>query len=87
MKLTKAKKGDEVKVLFEDHVEDGDEPVVCVVRGKLVRKGPKFITVEAWTVEGDDEVNDNNRKTFTILCSTILGYGVAAYEWFGARSM
>jgi hypothetical protein len=87
MKLTRAKRGDEVKVVFEDHVEDGDEPMVCVVRGALVRKGPKYITVEAWTVLGDREVNESNRKTFTILCSTILGYGVASYEWTGARGL
>jgi hypothetical protein len=83
MKLTKARKGDEVIVHFDDHVEDGDGPLRCLVRGKLIKKGPKYVTIEAWTCIADAQTNDSNHKTYTILTSTIVGYSVLTPRWEG----
>ena len=86
MRLTKAKKGDEVLVYFDDHVEDSQtgEPMPCIVRGLLHSKGPKFLRLWAWTcLAGDEEVKRENAKEFIILTSTIRGYAVVKPEWIG----
>lgn len=74
----KCRKGDFVHVTFFDHVEDGDKPMKCHVVGRLKAKGAviggrRFLVVEAWFTEGDDEAASipSNSKTYTILLSTV----------------
>jgi len=74
-----AARGDIVLVTFYDHVEDGDEPMLCHVAGRLKYKGAvrevgakrrRFLVVESWWTP-DEEVNEGNAKVFTILVSTV----------------
>lgn len=77
------KKGDVVLVEFLDHTEDGDEPMLCFVAGRLRSKGKvsrlggtprRYMVIEAWWVGGDasQETKDANARVFTILTSTIV---------------
>lgn len=83
MRITRAPKGTEVILFFDDHVEDGDKPMKCIVRGKLISRGPKFVTVESWSCVGDKETNAGNNKTFTILTSCVRGYCIVNAKWIG----
>lgn len=71
------KKGDIVKVTFLDHVEDGLEPLRCQVVGRLVSKGGifnkrRYMVLESWFLdEVSRETQEANRKTWTILISTV----------------
>ena len=57
---------DIIQVTFQDHVEDSDETIRCVVYGKLVKKNNSTLTVECWTCT-DPVVNEDNNKRFSIV--------------------
>lgn len=78
------KKGEYVAVHFLDHVEDGNRLMSCVVAGKIIKKGPKYITVAAWWVAGRPEVQKLNNKVFTIAVSTIEGWAPLG-RWNGTH--
>ena len=73
------RKGDEVRITFEDHVQDHDEPLVCCVRGLVDKVTRKAYTVKVWEVVG--EYKDGNENTFTIIRSTIVGKPVRLVEF------
>lgn len=84
MKLTKASVGDEVIIYFDDHVENGDSPIPCTVRGKLLIKAGGFVVVEAWScLDEDESVNKANHKIFTVVTGAVRGYAVTKPEWEG----
>lgn len=75
-----AKRGDIVLVQFWDHVEDGDEPMLCNVAGRLKYKGVvrqaagkrrRFLVIESWWLQEEGDTNEENAKVFTILASTV----------------
>ena len=64
--------GKEFKITFLDHVEDSDEPIICVVYGVCIRNTYKAITLACWELQGEDEETTiNNRKSYTIVKSAI----------------
>lgn len=66
----------EVKIVFLDHTEDAEPntPFHCVVYGKIINEDKNSYTVVCWNLEGDvsEETVIANRKTYTIVKSTIL---------------
>lgn len=74
-----AKPGDIVHVQFFDHVEDGSEPFVCNVYGRVAISTPLYYCIDSWTVDPIPQATcDSNTKRFTILKSTLVK--VVIYE-------
>lgn len=60
-----------VSIVFDDHVQGADEPMRCVVFGRVHSCNPKAITVKSWDYYVPTPALDHNIETFTILQSTI----------------
>lgn len=59
-------------VYFDDHVEDDDTHMECVVYGKLIKETDKAITLCCWDlITTCESTREDNRKTFTILKGVI----------------
>jgi len=76
------KKGEWATIHFDDHVEDGRELMPCVVSGRIVKKGPKYLTLASWWVNGDEELQKENNKEFCIATALVRGYAPLA-DWVG----
>ena len=65
--------GQEVKIIFHDHVQDHDELVICCVYGIVLKQDKKSVTVCSWDLALDDELAlKHNRLIFTLVKSAIL---------------
>jgi hypothetical protein len=66
--------GQRVWVRFADHCEDGDEPIMFDVYGRVAKVARKYIVVCAWgyTDRTRDMDDDSNIKRFTIVRSTMI---------------
>jgi hypothetical protein len=82
-------KDKDCKIVFLDHVEDGDKPLECVVWGKIIDVCRRFFTVVSWDIIADNEESVKiNRKTFTILRSTIVEmYIVEKYKTIKSKKI
>jgi len=61
-----------VRVVFLDHVEDGDEPIKFEVFGRVIKKDRTSINVGSWLyIQGDNIIDDPNIKSWCIVNSTI----------------
>jgi len=63
--------GSIVKVVFEDHCEDGDQPLMCTVYGVLTGRARHYIIVSSWTVASDEATARVNNKRWIIIKSCI----------------
>jgi len=81
------KRGDYVLIRFLDHVEDGNQPMECMVVGRLLYKGKsmvgsdgkrrgRWVVLESWFFPEDTprDIVEANNKTFSILWSTVVDY-------------
>lgn len=79
------KPGTLILLEFLDHVEDGDEPMTCLVVGRLIAKARvkevegrrrRYVWLESWffPTGTDHGVVEQNRKTFCILYSAITRF-------------
>lgn len=66
------RKGDEVRIVFWDHVEDHDAPVKCIVWGYVESAKGNAYVIESWRLPDDLEANKDNRKVFTILKKVVI---------------
>jgi len=61
-----------VEIVFDDHAEDSDKPILCRCFGRVIQDTEKHITVCCWDLDDDDPATLKlNRKTFAIIKSTI----------------
>ncbi len=61
-----------IEVHFNDHVEDSDHPLKCIVWGKCLACTDDFLTVVCWdTADPSDKDRKDNQKTFTLIRSAI----------------
>jgi hypothetical protein len=68
----KIKVGDIVEVEFLDHVEDGDEPFLFIVWGKVAVNKRKHYEILCWAhAEKSVEAWPHNEKRFTIVKGAI----------------
>lgn len=79
--------GQIVRVVFRDHVEDGDETFLFEVFGRVARVGPHHYTIDAWTYADADkragmdrEAERHNIKSFNILKAVVTGLWVIREE-------
>ncbi len=59
-----------VAITFDDHAEDSDEPVSCILYGRVTKVHRRYVVVESWA-NPDPDAADDDIKQFTILKSTI----------------
>jgi len=65
------RKGMEVAVVFDDHVEDFAQPLLFIVYGRLVEVQRKYLVIESWTYADIKVTRDSNVKFWTVLRSAI----------------
>lgn len=67
------RRGQEVRVAFWDHCEDGGEPIHCSVPGRVYSAGRKYVVLVGWEEHEviPDDTDDQNFKFWVILRSTI----------------
>ena len=63
--------GNMVKIVFADHCEDGDQPLICTVYGVLTVQTREYIIVSSWTVDSDEATERVNNKRWVIIKSCI----------------
>ena len=63
--------GDEVRVDFRDHVENGDEPALFSVWGRVVRTHDDYLVLDSWAYRDPKHERDDNVQTYTIVRSAI----------------
>ena len=63
-------KGKVYRISFDDHVEDGKNPINFTVYGKLIKQTAKSITIGCWVYTSKNKL-DSNTKYYTLLKSTI----------------
>ena len=56
---------------FDDHVEDGSEPMRLVVYGRLGEVSRKHLCIDCWAYADASRPYDGNVKRFTICRSTV----------------
>ena len=67
------KRGDIVAARFLDHVEGDDEPMECVVFGRVRRVTGQSITVASWDyAKQSDAPLDNNQTVFCLVRRAVL---------------
>lgn len=70
------KEGDEVRIRFLDHVEDGQEAIDFTVWGRISLLTKRTIAVECWAYTDLEEQDKHNVKMFTIVKKAILALHV-----------
>jgi hypothetical protein len=66
--------GDEVRILFHDHVEGTDDVEPYYVYGRVAKVSPRAYTIDSWAMADmnrDREADRENITTFTILRKVI----------------
>jgi hypothetical protein len=67
----KPRKGDLVRVEFDDHVRDGDELIRFAVYGRVLNITRHAITVAVWEYADSNTPPDDNVDRYTIARKTI----------------
>jgi hypothetical protein len=70
--------GDEVRVQFYDHVEDGTEAINFTVWGRVSDLTKRTISIECWAYTDPNEEDKNNVKVYTIVKKAISSLVVVA---------
>lgn len=78
------KKGDYVVLYVTDHVEDGDRLMHFTVAGRILKKGPKYISLASWYVHSDEETQKENNKVFTVATKLVEGWAPIG-RWHGSN--
>lgn len=68
------KKGDEVKIVFRDHVKNGDAPAMYIAYGRVAKVTPEAITIDGWAhpdPENPDRRHGDAIETYTLLRAVI----------------
>lgn len=69
------RKGSIVRVVFLDHVEDGDELMECTVYGRLAGITRKEYQIDSWCCK-DPKCHEDNKKRFTLARSTFIDVAI-----------
>ena len=65
--------GRAVKVLFYDHAENLDHPILTEVYGRVIGVTKKYIRLISWATP-QDETSDDSKTTWVVMRSTIDTY-------------
>ena len=77
-----------VKIVFYDHTEGGEGPLLCVVYGRVMKETDLFYQVVAWDVlDVNQDTVVNNRDVYNILKSTIVAFDELLYKREVKRKM
>lgn len=69
----KFKEGQQIYIKFLDHVQDGDEPMVCELWGYVEKDAPNSVTIVCWRLPSADQgTKEDNELKFCVLKSTII---------------
>jgi hypothetical protein len=74
--MSRLRVGDEVRVRFLDHVEDGSEPIEFVVYGRVADMNSSKIVVDSWAYADGARGYDSNVKRYCLLRKVVLGVDV-----------
>ena len=81
MSMKTPKKCDVVRIMFRDHVKNGDEPMTCLAYGRVWKITDEYIVVDQWAPPDIDHSREHgsNLENCCILRKTIISIDVA--EW------